>query len=92
VRTLSIHLGLKLVSTGRFVATLPASVVHFGAKDLPLKVLPINLPVQPPPVGILMLKNRTLPPAAKLFIECARKVVKPLANARSRSRSSSVHV
>lgn len=92
VRTLSIHLGLKFVSSGRFVAALPASVVHFGGKDLPLKVLPINLPVQPPPVGILTLKNRTLPPAAKLFIECARKVVRPLANGRSRGRLSSEHV
>jgi DNA-binding transcriptional LysR family regulator len=89
VRTLSIHLGLKLVSTGRFVAALPASVAHFSAKDLPLKALPINLPVQPPPVGVLTLKNRTLPPAAKLFIECARRVVRPVANARSRRRSSS---
>jgi DNA-binding transcriptional LysR family regulator len=92
VRTLSIHVGLKLVSTGRFVTALPASVVHFGARDLPLKVLPINLPVQPPPVGILTLKSRTLPPVAKLFIESARKVVRPLANARSRRRPSSEHV
>jgi hypothetical protein len=30
------------------------------------------------PVGIVTLKNRTLSPASELFIDCARKIAKPL--------------
>jgi hypothetical protein len=32
------------------------------------------------PVGIITLRNRTLSPAARLFIEHAREVAKPLAS------------
>jgi len=32
----------------------------------------------PMAVGIMTVKNRTLSPVAKLFIECAREVAKPL--------------
>jgi hypothetical protein len=32
------------------------------------------------------LKDRTLSPIAKLFIDCAREVTKPLANAKTGSR------
>jgi hypothetical protein len=31
-------------------------------------------------VGIVTLKNRTISPVARLFIDCARSVVKPLAS------------
>jgi hypothetical protein len=48
----------------------------FGGKDLSLKVLPMKLPVQSRPVGIVTLKNRTLSPVAKLFIECVHRLVK----------------
>jgi DNA-binding transcriptional LysR family regulator len=84
VTTLSINLCCRLLATGRFVATLPASMLHFSARDLSLKVLPIKIPIEPQPVGILILKNRTLSPVAQLFIECAREVAKPLANRRQR--------
>jgi DNA-binding transcriptional LysR family regulator len=78
VTTLSIHLCCRLVATGRFVTTLPASILRFS-EDLPLKVLPIKLPAQPRPVGIVTLKNRTLSPVAQIFINCAREVTRPLA-------------
>jgi hypothetical protein len=39
----------------------------------------VDFPVKPRPIGIVTLKNRTLNPAAQLFINCAREVVKPLA-------------
>jgi DNA-binding transcriptional LysR family regulator len=81
--TLSIHLCCRLVASGRFVTLLPTSFVRFSTKDLALKVLPINLPVQPRPVGIVTLKNRTLSPVAQLFIECDREVVNPPARVRS---------
>jgi DNA-binding transcriptional LysR family regulator len=40
------------------------------------KVLPVELPSAPVLVGIVTLKNRTLSPAARLFIEYAREVAK----------------
>ena len=40
------------------------------------------LGVPPHRVAIFTLKNRTLSPAGKLFIECVREVAKPLARRR----------
>jgi DNA-binding transcriptional LysR family regulator len=83
--TLSIHLCLRMLATGRYVTTLPRSILHFSGKDSSLKVLPIKLPAQPRPVGIVTLKNRTLSPVARLFIDCAREVTKPLVKGHSRA-------
>ena len=49
-------------------------------------ILPIELSLAREPIGIVTLKNRTLSPVAKLFIEHAREVAKPLANASIGSR------
>jgi DNA-binding transcriptional LysR family regulator len=77
ITTLSIHLCCRLAASGRFVTTLPTSILRFGGRDLSLKVLPIRLPAQPRPVGIVTLKNRTLSPVAKIFIDCVRRLVRP---------------
>jgi DNA-binding transcriptional LysR family regulator len=53
-------------------------MMHFVARPLSLKIVPVELPVQPWPVGIVTLKNRTLSPVAQLFLDCARKASKPL--------------
>jgi DNA-binding transcriptional LysR family regulator len=74
--TLSIHLLLQLVATGRFIAVLPGSVLRFGGKHWPIKILPVKLPLRPRPVGIMRLKNRTLSPVAHAFIDCAKIVIK----------------
>jgi DNA-binding transcriptional LysR family regulator len=63
-------------------AILPRSLLRFGGKRMSMKALPIRLPVRPQPVGIVTLKNRTLSPAAQLFIDCVRQVSKPLAKER----------
>jgi DNA-binding transcriptional LysR family regulator len=76
--TLSIHLYCELAASGRFVTVVPTSVLHFRAKTLGLKVLPIKLPEQPRPVAFVKLKNRTLSPVAQRFVECAREITKPL--------------
>ena len=59
---------------------MPASLLRFGANLPRLKVLPVDLPVASWQVGIMTLKNRTLTPVVRLFVDCAREVVKPLAN------------
>jgi DNA-binding transcriptional LysR family regulator len=72
------QLSEALLATGRFVTLLPRSVISFSGKRLPIKVLPIKLPVSPPPVGITRLKNRTVSPVAQLFMDCAHTLAKPL--------------
>jgi hypothetical protein len=50
-----------------------------GAQQLSLKILPIDLSGRSTTIGIMTLKNRTLNPLAKLFIDCARDVTKSFA-------------
>ena len=64
---------------GPYVGTLPASLLRFGVNLPQLKVLPVHLRIPPWPVGVMTLKNRTLTPVVKLFIDCAREVAKPIA-------------
>jgi DNA-binding transcriptional LysR family regulator len=75
----SIPLLNALLATGNFLCVLPNSMMYFSPHLTSVKVLPIELPARPGPVGIITLKNRTLSPVARLFIEHAREVAKPLA-------------
>ena len=85
MRTQSLQMNIALIATGRFLGILPAVMLHFSARRLGLKILPVDLPFKPWPIGIVTLKNRTLSPVALLFIECAREVARPLARGRSKS-------
>jgi DNA-binding transcriptional LysR family regulator len=85
VTAYSIQMLLALCATGRFLAVLPSTMLHFSAKRLSLKALPVGLRTRIWPVGIVTLKERTPNPATRLFVECAQDVAKPLAN-RPRSR------
>src|SRR5262245_49555137 len=76
----TIHLFCSLLARGPFLSIFPGSTLHFGANLPPLKVLPVDLPVPPSPIGILRLKSRTTSPVVQLFIECARDVAKSLAS------------
>jgi DNA-binding transcriptional LysR family regulator len=67
-----------LLATGRFVSIVQGSVMRFNPDNPAFKVLPIDLPTTRRPVGIITLKNRTLSPAAQLFIDCAREIARPL--------------
>lgn len=78
VTTLSIHLCRRLAASGQFVATLPVSVLRSEDRD-PVDVVQVKLPVQARPVGIVTLKNRTLSPVAKRFIECVHRTAKQYA-------------
>jgi DNA-binding transcriptional LysR family regulator len=65
---------------GTSLGIVAASLLQFGANIPQLKVLPLDLPIPPWPVGIMTLKNRTLTPVVKLFVDCAREVTRPLAS------------
>ena len=73
------HMRISLLATGRFVTIFPASAFRFLTRRSELKVLPVELPMARRPNGIVTLKSRALSPVAKLFIDCAREVAKPLA-------------
>ena len=73
------HMRISLLATGRFVTIFPASAFRFLAKRSELRILPVELPTARRPNGIVTLKNRALSPIAKLFIDWAREVAKPLA-------------
>jgi len=69
---------VSLLATGRFVTIFPASALRFPAGPPGIKVLPVQLPTARLQNGIITLKNRMLGPVAKLFIEHARELAKPL--------------
>lgn len=79
VVTDSLHMRISLLATGRFMTVFPASALKFLARRSELKVLPVELPTARRPNGIVTLKNRALSPVARLFIDLARDVAKPLA-------------
>jgi DNA-binding transcriptional LysR family regulator len=76
VLTFSIPLYQRLLATGRFLTSAPISMLRH---DPTLRRLSVKFPAQSRPVGIMTLKNRMLSPLAERFIECARKIAKPLA-------------
>jgi len=78
VITDSPHVRMSLLATGRYLTIFPTSALRFPTQHLELKVLPVELPIDRVPSGIVTLKNRTLSPVAQLFIEHAREVAKPL--------------
>jgi DNA-binding transcriptional LysR family regulator len=74
VLTVSLHLYMRLIETGRWLGLVPASVMRFGGRQMHLKVLPVKVSSPPAPVGFITVKHRTLTPLAERFIECTRKV------------------
>jgi DNA-binding transcriptional LysR family regulator len=82
VVSLSFNLYSSLLPTGRYLAAIPGTVLRYGALRSAVKVLAVEFPIQPTPIAIMTLKHRTLSPVARLFIECAREVAKPLAKSR----------
>ncbi len=78
IMTFSLHLRIDLVSSGQFVTVLPRSTLQIISKRRSLIELPIKLSMQPTPLAIVTLRNRTLSPVADMFIQCARDVAKSI--------------
>jgi DNA-binding transcriptional LysR family regulator len=74
VLTVSLHLYMRLIETGRWLGLVPSSVMRFGGQRMRIKVLPVKISAPPAPVGFITVQNRTLSPLAERFIECIRKV------------------
>jgi len=91
----SMQLYSALMASGPYLSILPGSMLHFSAKRLSIKALPVDIPIALGPAGIVRLKNRAVSAAALAFIDCAREVAKsvpsgpqrtPRAQANQRSR------
>jgi DNA-binding transcriptional LysR family regulator len=78
IMTFSLHLRIDLVTSGEFVTVLPRSTFQIISKRRSLIELPIRLSMQPTPLAIVTLRNRTLSPVADVFIQCARDVAKSI--------------
>ena len=78
VFTVLMNLRLALLASGNYVSCIPKSVYRYGAQGRQIKALPIEMGLKLP-IQIFTLKNRTLSPVAKLFIENAREVAKSMA-------------
>jgi DNA-binding transcriptional LysR family regulator len=76
--TYSVHVRADMVASGEYIATFPWSMVRYFAARSAVKVLPVDLPVQPLPLGIVTLKNRTLSPIVERFIEHLRDFTRPM--------------
>ena len=74
----SIEMYWALLPTGNYLALLPRSLLRFSTHRAIIKAWPAPMPLQLRPVGIVTLKNRTLSPAAQLFIDRIREVAQPL--------------
>jgi DNA-binding transcriptional LysR family regulator len=82
VVSFSIPLCHHLLASGRFLTMHPAIMMRLG-NYLPLKRLDVAFKGIPRPVGVMTLKNRTLSPLVKLFIDFARELAKPINKAQS---------
>jgi DNA-binding transcriptional LysR family regulator len=81
VFTQSINMHNSLLATGRFLAILPSFSLRLPGAHPALKALPLELPGTRRPSGIITLRNRTLSPLARLFLDRVRSIVKPLTKA-----------
>jgi DNA-binding transcriptional LysR family regulator len=71
----SIEARIALVAKGQFLTIASEADVGFANVGKVIEALPIDLSSQSE-VGIMTLKNRTLTPAVKLFLDCARQTGK----------------
>ena len=76
---ISLQLQNGMLATQRFITLFPRSVVRFSGARFAIKALPIKMPGPLLRIGIITLRNRSISPAAQLFIQAARDVTKPLA-------------
>jgi DNA-binding transcriptional LysR family regulator len=72
----------NLLMTGRYLTILADFALRFPVWRSAIKVLPIQLPLDRMQVGVVTLKNRTVSPVVRLFIDAAHDIAKPLAKGK----------
>ena len=79
VSSLSFNAQRELLATGRFLTVLPSFMLRVPGHGPALKALPVALSNSRRPVGLITLKDRTITPLARRFIDEARTLAKALA-------------
>lgn len=77
----SAYLRIILAASGHLITAVPAMMLKPGAGQMAIRSLPVALPANRRPVGVVTLRNRTLNPVVQLFIEHTRVVAKAMASA-----------
>jgi DNA-binding transcriptional LysR family regulator len=72
----------NLLMTGNYLTIVAAFALRVPARRSDIKVLPIELPLDRVQVGIVMLKNRTLGPVVRLFIDAVHEAAKARAKGK----------
>lgn len=85
VEALSFTVRNELLATQRFITVTTRFSLLLPQCHPELTALPVKLRAPPQEVGIVTLKNRSLSPAAHVFIERVRELVKPLAKKQNRT-------
>ena len=73
----------ELLATQRFVTVTTRFSLLLPRRRPDLTALPVKLQAPQQELGIVTLKNRSLSPAAQVFIERVRELVKPLAKTQA---------
>jgi DNA-binding transcriptional LysR family regulator len=74
VVTPSVQMRVSLATTGRYLSILPRAMLR-ADRNASLRALRIDLSETKRPIGLVLLKKRTIGPVANLFIAAARQVV-----------------
>ena len=82
VLSFSMPLAHHLLATGQFLSMQPIEMARL-ARHLPLKILDVRFGGIPRSIAIMTLRNRTVSPLAKLFMECAREMASGLGATRA---------
>jgi len=69
---------MHLLATGRYLTMLGGLLLHYNSERWSLKRLPIDLGTPHMPIAVFTLKNRTLSPVARAFIEQARSLMRSI--------------
>lgn len=83
VEASALPLRMELLASSRFLSIVVGFSIVLPRPHRELIALPVKLPVAQDRVGIITLKNRSLSPAAQIFIARVRELTKPLAVNRS---------
>jgi len=83
VEVASAHLRSELLATHRFLTIVPGFSMLLPHRRTDVKALSVDLRLPPEPVGLITLKDRSLGPAAQLFMDRTRELTKPLAETKA---------
>jgi molybdate transport repressor ModE-like protein len=73
----ALEMRANLLRTGRYLSILPEFWLKLPIPHPFIRKLPVELPVDPEPIGFAMLKKRAANPVVERFVNCAREVAKP---------------